>query len=45
MYFLSLISNMDLFLDMREGLCSATVGYENGKGSSKDILCKGGKQF
>ena len=44
MYFLNLINNMDLFLDMREGLCSATVGYENGKGST-DMLCKGGRQF
>jgi len=45
MYFLGLFHNMDLFLDMREGLCSATVGYENGKGSSTDILCEGERQF
>jgi len=35
---------IDLLLDMRKDLCSANVGYENGKGST-GIFCEGEKQF
>ena len=35
---------IDLLLDVRKDLCSANVGYKNGKGST-GIFCEGEKQF